>query len=184
VYSLDNDGQVDMDSWQFDQSLITAPLFIELEGDEITSVTSADEAQVHLDDGRHEFVEAVDALAELQRSFELIYEVKFPEDWLGGNDLNVSTLVNGRALQFRFSGDRWDEWTISVSVADLRQAEVACMRYDTVFTHVLSENMPMSAPYAVYSAVDGVQLPGVYPAVASIVRVLYGDTPPHGKDAD
>ena len=174
VYSLDRDGQVVMDSWQFDQSPVVAPLLIELERDEIVSVTRADEARVYLDDQTDSVVEGNEGLEEFQRAFEMIRGIEFPEDWLERADLGISANVSGRPVHLSFSGDRWGEWAMGVTISGSNRADVTCV-YDHTRSGYLDgdEAHPFSL-YALYSVVDGVQLRGIYPAVAHVVRVLYG----------
>ncbi len=173
AYLLDRDGAVEMDSWQFSGSLIVAPILIEFDRDNIVSIAGAGETVAHLnDDYADAFADSIDGLSEVRRVFELIQGFRFPEDWPDVEDLDISTEVNSNGAELTFSGDPRNEWAIVIEVGAAR-VEVRCVYDTTADARDDGESFSMRPPYSLSSIVDGEQLPGVYPAVARVVRELY-----------
>lgn len=177
-YTLDNDGAVKPWSGSNSDAVIRATVSIRVAEVAVMDATGTGDTSVSIDQGEARFDESRDALEEAIQRIELLPGVQLPDAWpfdAEPDDYEQVLNVDGGPLYVDFSGEPYDDWTLTLTAGE--DTVVLRAEYDpNALVADGRESFHIWPPYLLWSTTDG-RLGNAWNAIAHMLAALTKNTP-------
>lgn len=177
-YTLDNDGAVKPWSGSNSNAIIRATVWVRVTDGAVVDATGTGDTTVSVDQGEERFDESRDALEEAIQRIELLPGVQLPDAWpfdAEPDDLEQVLDVDGGPLHVDFSGEPYEDWTLTLEAGE--ESVLLRAEYDPgALVADGRESFHIWPPYLLWSTTDG-RLGNAWNAIARMLTVLTKNPP-------